>query len=805
MPLSQSSFSLALCPCIDTCGQEAEDSQPSVTISLYTSGYLHGSRRVAFANCRIADFYRGSPQDAVKPTSIPLLPLLNSDPGSSASVLIALRSTFQNADSRSLRKQVKPMVYLLRAYCFTARQIQHSSIRHDTEAGKFGLTISCTGMSRRTEAVIGPRPLWMQPTELKILLCSDSTREPPATEPISVQLWQEGQVTNQDLGKAVCVYSHMRRKDDAGKWEPYILTPQWIKLFGDQTGSRCVGEILVAFELLLFKHRHEPSLGPRDMWPQPLERFDERHHICRLRRATVHFSLLGLRDILPLPRVKSLGAAAGTVHASHPVVTVEVATFLGASASKAASPTPGKHHEKATASNASKRLEFKFADVAGTLERSKRLKPWISRLAALSNEAMNFDFCTAGKLQCLLPEKGAFEPYLVIRVHEPPSSIAASVGYESYPIGEALISLQDKRPCCWLEGVSLSKPYEAQQDRIARLVREARQQLEARDKFQQQSLEDLRKGIEAWRKQFYSGLKVEVRDEVQETGFVDAAGVPLPLKTAGARRPVPAIPCSGLNVQQEVTFSPRQGARVKEAGSRKSVSGNLENAHPFDASFWYRSVRLSKNQDMVQSAQRAACSFEPAGVFGFIKCAFKIVDGWESPDGEDVDEGDDVDDDENDDDDAEDAEGLALDEVILAKAEKKPEVQGEDIIKLKTSFGHDPALDDFAFADDTMFRKFRDIESVPPRIRVRLYFVKAVCIHYKSTGLADPYLDVCLGREHSISMRNMAQLQTNTPDFHRIEARDIILPEDSRLEARNLRLMAKPRFSPRCASNADVR
>ena len=155
------------------------------------------------------------------------------------------------------------------------------------------------------------------------------------------------------------------------------------------------------------------------------------------------------------------------------------------------------------------------------------------------------------------------------------------------------------------------------------------------------------------------------------------------------------------------------------------------------------------------------------------------MDGESTPedDVEEVDEGD-----ENDD--AEEGDGLGLDEVVLTKAERQPaEIQGEDIIKLKTSYGHDHALDEFAFSEDTLFKKFHDGESVPPRIRVRLYFVKAVCIHYSSTGLADPYIEVSLGREHVISMRNMAQMQTNTPDFHRIEARDVSLPEDWRLEA----------------------
>ena len=712
--------------------------------------------------------------------SIPLQPLLHDATQSSSSVLIALRSSYQDAESRSLRKPVKPMVYLLRAYCFSARQIQHSAMRRDIEAGKFGLTIDCTGMSKRSQAMTGPRPQWMEPIELKILLCSDSTREPPATEPIGVHLWQEGQVSNLNLGKAVCVYSHMRRKDDAGKWEPYILSPQWIKIYGDQTGSRCVGEVLIAFELLLFKHRHEPSLGARDMWPQSAEKFDERHHICRLRKATLHFSLRGLRDMLPLPRVETLGSAAGTVHAAHPIVTVEVAPFSVASLSKAASPKPGKHAE-----TAKERLEFKYSEATSTMERAKRLKPWTTRLIALNSEGKNFDFCTTGKLQCLLPEKGCFEPYLVIRVAEPPSSVGASVGYEAYYIGEALVSLKDKIPCCWLDGVSLSKPYDAQQDRISRLVREAQLQLQARDKFQQQSLDDLRKEIEQWRKQVYSGWKTEVREENQETGFIDEAGVPIPLKVpAGVRRPIPAMPCPALNMQKEITFSPRQGARVKEAGSRKSVSGNLENSAPFDTAFWYRNVRLSKNQDTVNYRDSSSWSFTVGEVLGFVKCAFKLVDGWESAvSGEDADEVDEGDDEEDDDADAEE-EGLALDEVVLAKTEKQSaDVRGEDVIKLRTSYGHDAALDEWAFADDSLFKKFYDPESVPPRIRCRLYFVKAVCIHYRSTGLADPYLDVSLGRDHIISMRNMAQPQTNTPDFHRVEARDIMLPADWRLEA----------------------
>ena len=219
-------------------------------------------------------------------------------------------------------------------------------------------------------------------------------------------------------------------------------------MYGEQGSSRHVGSLLIAFELLLFKHRHEPFLAAKDMWPHPKENFDQRHHLCKLRKATLHFSLLGLRDILPLPRVEALGSAGGTVHAVKPIISVEVSSFESESSKP-------------------KALEFRFGEAHQDPARVKKMKPWLSTVHAGSGKAKNFDFLEAGKLQCLLPEKGVLEPYLVIRVHEPPSSVGASVGYEAYPVGEAMVSLEDKRPCCWFEGISLTRSYESQKAQLA--------------------------------------------------------------------------------------------------------------------------------------------------------------------------------------------------------------------------------------------------------------------------------------------------------------------------------------------------
>merc|ERR1719247_1361344 len=89
----------------------------------------------------------------------------------------------------------------------------------------------------------------------------------------------------------------MRKKDTLGAWEPYHLNPQWIQLFGGQYGNKPVAEVLVGFELLMWKNREEPQLSPREMWPQPESLYDPAEHYCRLKQATLHFSMMGLRDM----------------------------------------------------------------------------------------------------------------------------------------------------------------------------------------------------------------------------------------------------------------------------------------------------------------------------------------------------------------------------------------------------------------------------------------------------------------------------------------------------------------------------
>lgn len=152
--------------------------------------------------------------------------------------------------------------------------------------------------------------------------------------------------------------------------------------------------------------------------------------------------------------------------------------------------------------------------------------------------------------------------------------------------------------------------------------------------------------------------------------------------------------------------------------------------------------------------------FQRGEVFGFVKCAFKLVDGWELEDGPDD-------------------EMTAIDDVPFGLSGANIE---SDRVKLKRSYNFDSQLEQFAFDEKELYTKYRDPEVMPARIRVRMYFVKAVCMFGNGADFADPFLNLALGKDIVVSMRNMIKPQTNTPEFYRVEERDIKMPEEARLE-----------------------
>jgi len=772
------------------------------------------------------------------------------------------------------------MNYIVRAYCFLGRQISYQGMRRDAaEPDAYGLRVSCAGTSRTTELLRGPRPLWMQPLDLRVVLSSDSPKEPPTIEPITVTLVQGGSLMSSDLGKAVCVYTHMRQRDNLSQWEPFTLEPQWIQVFGGPYGRDAVGEVLIAFEVLLWKHRDELRLQPREMWPQPEECFDRAQHFCCLRKATLHFSLQGLRDLAPLANVETLGFLSGSSHVARPMVTVGVSRFFR---------DDGLGEER--------EMTFSYEKVKpGGDEKvqADRLRTWVSKIGS-SGEGSNFEFLQVGSMQVLIPDSYLLQPYVVIKAWEKPSDgmLAGTLGYAPTLIGESLQSLNPVLPCCWLDGVSLDRPYEDQKPLINEMLRVSREGGRAKEHFQQWTPEELRlrlaelkealirvtlkvqiiaaKGLEslsAFEKvQPYCTCEILAnkvsrirttpvgdlsaavwnfegkidnyalddsllfslldKDDVdmdrslakavlpasrihpngfegeiplvlaadgkaslqvkitvlagnkkqgslikvaeEDTDFLNSEALPEPLRTRrGHRRQLHLMPIDGVNVHAEEAFSPRRGVEIKALsgdGTRGLVQCKLENSteRPFVHDFWYKNMPLLRNRDIVsENDNDVDWNFQPGAVFGFVKCTFKLVDGWDAHKAR--------------------ADGA---EATLEEEDQEDDdlVEVSDDVRLRRSFEFDSHLDAFAFDGKKLHGHFKSLARLPSRVRVRIFLVKAVVIFGKAGSFADPYLTFQLGPEKFVSMKNMVKVATNTPDIYHLEERDVQLPHEGRLE-----------------------
>lgn len=764
-------------------------SQPVVMVNVYTDSLLYRGRRIAYTTRFLKDLTEYDPGNPAKPKFYPLetMPDMAAASSNPPSVLMTIETYGQDDVPRHSRKIIKPMIYIVRAYVFMARNITYAGMRPDAEPDDLQLRVTCAGISSCTKLIKGPRPLWMEARDLRVILCSDSTREPPTIEPITLTLMQGGSLYNGSLGKAVCVYTHMRQKNSLQKWEPFDLRPQWVKCFGGTYGNQSVGEVLVAFELLLYRNRDEVSLQPRSMWPQREEVFDKTKHFSCLRKATLHFSMHGLRDLLPLPLVASVGSSA----VSKPLVKVSVERFA----------KPGEDSDEGT--NQTNVLEFRYRDVmegGNKRVRAERLKVWNSD--AMGYTCKNYEFLQVGKMNVEIPDKMLLQPYVRIAVYEEPTS--TWFGSPTL-VGESLQSLGDVLPCCWLEGVTKEKTFQEQEKYIADQLRKARTDAQVRDAYEQMSDEMRQEIFRQSEKQMRDAMgktRVDlIAVEEDKPAKLDDKAMPLQLREAPSfnKRRLQLIPLRQLNMHIEKPFSPRLGASSRQSGLgvRKTCSLKLEDSTdpPFKNDFWYKKVPLLRNSDIIDRHDTEIdWNFQPGRTFGFVKCTYKLTDGWsvkvkkakktkmsssleDESDGEEENE-------EDEDEDEEEEEAEQEEEEEEDEEEEENEEGGDkkedDQHLLGQSYKFDRHLDRYAFKEKSFNKKFK---AVPARVRCRLYFVKGVCIYGKSTGFADPFLDFRIGRTHRVSMKNMVTGKpTNAPEFYRMEERDIILPDDSRLE-----------------------
>ncbi|CAE7313563.1 Ttll11 [Symbiodinium sp. CCMP2592] len=804
---------------------EEAKSQPLVMVNVYTRGVLSGKVRVGYAMRQLENFKKYEPGSPGRPRYIPLEPMpFNMHARIPGSVLMVIEHFTTDDVPRHNRRTVKPMVYIVRAYVFMAR-----NIKVDTAGANLALRVACAGISKTTEPEFGQvRPMWMKPLELRVTLCSDHPKEPPTMEPITVTLLDSrtvlGVKADRDIGKTVCTYEYMRQKDNMGRWEPFRLKPQWVQLFGGNYGSVAMGEVLIGFELLHSKFRAD--LPAIQMWPVSEEEFNATKHFSKLKKATLHFSLYGLRDLIPMGG-----------RSEEPLVNVRVKKFERPEGEEGAKRS--KYYS----------MNFKYEKLVEEGQEDNKddhLHKW--KTDALGQQGCrNFEFFQVQKVNVMLPDKEILQPFIAIRVLEKPMELFHGTalhlkpfGNEGTLVGESRQSLNLLYPCTWYEGITDRQPYSYQENRIKRGVDRASRACASRTLYQEESAEERAKGLQAEketrRQQQLEYMKSLISMEEEKAEKIDSRAMPLELRPYRAtynpngylpevKEPLRVREEHALNMERLSSFGKRFGERSNKDSDGSTglrLRGKLEHSkqvHVFQPDFWYHNAPLMRNADIVDLSDETApdWNFMHDKVFGFVKCVFKLMDGWEDlPYGEDDQEQKPAE--ESDDEDepvaVKDVEpviaqspvdtgagvGLLDDAAAVAnvradarKRSKADDTQSvvvtdEDIAKLRRSVGFDDDLDSYAFDVAKLTSRFKNKERVPSRIRVRIYFVKAICIFGKQVegffgkAFIDPYLAYKLGNSIVVSMRNMAQYNTNVPSFYRVEERDIVMPAESRLQ-----------------------
>ncbi|CAK9046149.1 unnamed protein product [Durusdinium trenchii] len=781
-----------------TMAPEEAKSQPLVMVNVYTRGLLSGRTRVGYQMRQLETFKKYEPGNPGRPRYMPLEPMpFNTHARIPGSVLMVIEHFTTDDVPRHNRRTVKPMVYIVRAYAFMAR-----NIKVDTANTNLALRVACAGVSKTTNPEASQvRPMWMKPLELKVTLCSDHPKEPPTMEPITVTLLDSqtilGVKNDRDIGKTVCTYEYMRQKDNMGRWEPYRLQPQWVKLFGGNYGSVAMGEVLIGFELLHSKFRAD--LPAIQMWPVPEEEFDPKRHFSKLKKATLHFSLYGLRDLIPNGH-------------EDPVVNVRVKKFEKPQPADPTGVPPSKYYS----------MNFKYEKLVHEGQEDNKddhCHKW--RTDALGHQGCrNLEFFQVRKINVKVPDKEILQPFIAIRVLEKPVELFQGTALQMKPfgdegalIGESRQSLNRLYPCTWYEGVSLDYPYSAQENRIKKGVDKAIRACASRTIFEEETPEDRARELQVEREQRrqeqmnYMKSLITMEEEKAET--IDSRALPLELRPfKSVFNPAGYLPEDRealqlreehiLNMEQlgnfPLCFGERAHAEAGGAGLR--LRGKLEQSkqvHVFKPDFWYQNAPLMRNADIVQDDELTDWNFSYEKVFGFVKCVFKLMDGWDREAQSDDAAGtalamaEEVEDEGEDE--AADAEvaSQAMAQVSSKKEDDAGVVTEEDKAKLRRSVGFDDDLDSYAFDVTRLTNRFKNKERVPSRIRVRIYFVKAICIFGKQVegffgkAFIDPYLAYKLGNV-LVSMRNMAQFNTNVPSFYRVEERDVVMPAEARLQ-----------------------
>jgi len=616
---------------------EDRESRPDVMINVYTRGVLSAQQRIGYQTQLLHDIGQHEPGNPPKPKFIQLEPMpFNVGQTSPASVLMVLeQSTSQIQKIAHARIPVKPYQYLVRAYVFMARAID---TQHPQD---FSLRVDVAGVSTSTKKTSKEvRPMWMQVVELPVWYFSDNQSEPPTVEPITVSLVEGSGPLKRDIAKASCRYEYLRKRDSMKVWEPYELNPQWIELYGGQYKTKVKAEVLIAYEMMYLKDDIRKELPPKAMWPVSSDFADTQERpFCRNRKCTLHFSLLGLRDItMPKDFQNHLGTAASLLAdhlAPEPEVVVQIKKF----------------QEGVEASD--KYYEMKFSYTRPDDNQRPKLKTWETKNTAGAS-CMNYEMFQTKKMNIMLPDALILQPFINVKVNSMVRG-AEKLNFKPSLVGEHRRGLTNVIPCTWYsDEINPLGNYEAQKPLIMRHMKNANQGQIASVSFQEETKEDREKRLAEYREREVEQSKQTGAQEAQlkedeELPQIGAAGVPRqfephnPITNPSGLRPGTRQPLGiglqerdwdRLNVNLGTRFSPRDGADVKKKDGARLVPylrGKLETRkHGHSDDFHFKGQPLLLNRDIIDPEDDSVdWYYENTACFGFVKCLFKLTEGWE--------------------------------------------------------------------------------------------------------------------------------------------------------------------------------
>jgi hypothetical protein len=531
-------------------------SQFKIFLNVYTRGLLSGRQRVAFCSMDLSAVVKYDDGAATTPKFFPLHGIPGMGTSIASSILLTMEWANKDDVPRAAPKAVLPGPYLLRAYIFRARNVVYEK----DSLPNLELKVSCAGVSKSTGAIKETAcPRWMKVLELRITLLADDANSPPTMENIIVTLNHSTFLSSAEIGRAACHYSYMRMKDALGAWEPFRVEPQWVQLFGGAYGaqeeSTYRGDVLLAFEMMHAKPAIVRELVPQEMWP-----------VDKMRKVTLHFALLGVRDLCPLAGF--IGYSAVTVEDLR--VIVRVPSFDKETNGQPMSPP----------------LMFKFSLVkpgGNPSQKADRNKTWTTQGNRVSAEYLQVQ-----SLHCLVAENAVLDQFLHLEVKsgcgDDPDA-GTLVGEARLPVSKFLPWYDSEKDDAIRDASKLYvEPSQQRRQKLAAEVKAAK--------------------LEAARK----GLKIDI-SAASTVEKVTSAGLPAAyLKpTYKERLDIPYgykldLWATSLNMQlsrmdlskeMPAPKAQEQGGRPQAAG--RNYDGLLENEH---ADFYFRSVPLQRGNEL---------------------------------------------------------------------------------------------------------------------------------------------------------------------------------------------------------------